>query len=223
MRLVHAQIQFDIELLENQVNILIIESPQKFSEVIMEISGQMQGKEGLFVLSERDKILNFSKEAELIFHPFLLDCNEKRIQQKLYQLLTAEAEENFFLQTNQINADIVSYLDNLIENVPYALSYDLDGNLAGLLKLYSVRIDDAADSLLEKLLHYLRAAQEFCQIRVFFFVNLKTYLNKEELEQLYEFAFYQKLQLILLENVQRTSMAGEKVCILDKDMCIIEW
>lgn len=222
MRFVHPEYHLDIKMAEDQVNIVVIESPQVFADVIVEILGQVQGKEGLFVLSDREKTLNITKQAEMILHPFALDCNEKRIQQKLYQSISAVAQEELVTKTVEVNAHVVSYLDELLTKIPYGLTFDLEMNVSGLLKLYAVRVESAADHLLEQVIDYLCALQSFCHTTVVFFVNLKTYLNASELLSLYEFVCSHKIQLILLENMQREQLQGENICILDNDMCIIE-
>ena len=222
MRFVHPEYHLDIKMAENQITIVVVESPQVFADVIQEIFAQIQGKEGLFVLSDRDKTITISKEAEMIFHPFALNCNEKRMQQKLYQAVSAVAEEEFVSETVEINAHVVSYLDELLAKLPYGLTFELEMNVSGLLKLYAVRVECSAENLLEQVVNYLRCLQTFCHTAVVFFVNLKTYLNESELLLLYQFVYCNKIQVILLENMQREPLQGENICILDKDMCIIE-
>ena len=46
--------------------------------------------------------------------------------------------------------------------------------------------------------------------------------SKEELKYLYEFAVYEKINIIVIESIQSEALIGEKGWILDKDLCIIE-
>ena len=74
---------------------------------------------------------------------------------------------------------------------------------------------------MERLAEYLKLLHQLCKIQVIIFVNLKTYFSQDELEELYKFAFYEKLFLVLIENREKPKLKEEKVCIIDADGCII--
>ena len=80
----------EIELSENQICVLIAESPSFFSKLIETLYKEKQDGDGKILLSENDKILSFSKMSEIIVNPFTIDPNERRIMQKLYQELCVE-------------------------------------------------------------------------------------------------------------------------------------
>ena len=71
------------------------------------------------------------------------------------------------------------------------------------------------------MIDYIRAYNKICKVSVFIFVNLKDYLESYELEQLYEFSEYEKLNLLLIEGHFSDVLDQEKNLIYDKDMCII--
>lgn len=223
MRLIHSKYGVNLELCENEVNLLCVEGNKLFSNLIQEIVIQKGGGEGNFILSEKEKMLNLSKELEVIINPFILDCNEKRIQQKLHQEIYEYAIGNCLMETTEINAGIISYLEKITLSMPYDITFDLEENIQGLMKIYSVKIEQQTSSLLERILDYLKILVRMCRIRIFIFINLKTYLEPEDLKVLYEFVFYEKIYLILFENQVVERIKNEKVCILDKDMCIIRY
>lgn len=223
MRLIHSEYGIDMEICENEVNLLCIERKTSFTVLIQEMLDQKNGKDGQFILSEKDKIINIAKEVEVIINPFVLDCNEKRVQQKLYQEVYEQAVSNYLPETTELNAEIISYLEKITLSVPYDIIFDLEENIQGMLKIYGVRIEQQTSSLLEKITDYLKILVRMCRIKIFIFVNLKTYLDPEDLKKLYEFAFYEKLNIILIENQVIEKINCEKVCILDKDMCIIKY
>lgn len=223
MRLVHSGYGIDIKVCENEVNLLCIEQKKSFVVLIQEILDQNNGKDGQFILSEKDKIINMAKEVEIIINPFVLDCNEKRVQQKLYQEVYEQAVSNYLPETTELNAEIISYLEKITLSVPYDIIFDLEENIQGMLKIYGVRIEQQTSSLLEKITDYLKILVRMCRIKIFIFVNLKTYLDPEDLKKLYEFAFYEKINIILIENQVTEKINCEKVCILDQDMCIIKY
>ncbi len=221
MRLVSAKYGIDMEIRENMVNVLVVEAPDIFSRVIEELMCQIEGKPGTFILSEQDVIKTISKNADIIINPFRVDCNEKRIQQKLFQELSVIMNESLVERTVYLQGQIISYLEELLQKVPYLLDFDVEGSMFGLLKMCHVEVVNQGDSLVEKVVNYMKALKQFCAIKVIFVANLKLYLTQTELMELYKFVFYEKISLILLEHSEKGKLEGESICILDKDMCII--
>ena len=87
MKLVNSRLGLEIDLLENQILNLTIESPEYFSEVLSNICKQVDGEEGEFILSEVEKELSLSKKAIVVANPLSVSCNEKRILSQLYKEL----------------------------------------------------------------------------------------------------------------------------------------
>lgn len=197
MRLVSAKYGIDMEIRENMVNVLVVEAPDIFSRVIEELMCQIEGEPGTFILSEQDVIKTISKNADMIVNPFRVDCNEKRIQQKLFQELSVIMNESFGERTVYLQGQIISYLEELLQKVPYPLDFDVEGSMPGLLKMCHVEVVNQGDTLVEKIVNYMKALRQFCAIKVIFAVNLKLYLTLTELMELYKFVFYEKISLML--------------------------
>ena len=202
MKLVHTEYGIEMELKENQISVLVVESPEKLSELIQELYLSRQGGEGKFLLSEADKLLNMGKFLELVVNPFVIDVNEKRIVQKLYQEMEAQIQEQLVLETAEIHSRLISYLEEIAGKVTYPVIFDLEQNVLGLMKTYNVRLETESITMLEKLVEYFRLLHQLCRVEVIVCVNLKSYLSEVELRQLYETVFYEKIALILLEKKQ---------------------
>lgn len=222
MKLMHAEYGIEIALKENQIPVLVIESSEMFSKLIQELYQSRQGIAGKFVLSEGDKLLPIGKSVELVINPFEIDLNEKRILQKLYQEMESQVQEQLVLETTEIHGKLISYLEEIAQKITYPVIFDLETNVLGLMKTYNVRLEAETNTLLEKLVEYFKLLHQLCRINVAICVNLKTYLSETELSQLYEALFYEKMNLILLENRQGKRLKEEKICIVDEDGCIID-
>ena len=222
MKIVYPEYNLEISLMENQVVVLAIENPKAFSKMLSELWSQLNDGEGDFILSDKDKIEKLSQKSMLIMNPFSINCNEKKIINKLYQELDNLSTENLHEKLALLNNQAINLIDKAVQSVPYQLQYELELDFQGLLKLYNVKIESNPESLLEKVVDYLRAMHQICGIDIFFFLNVKQYLAKEELEALYEFAFYEKIYLVEIEGRFCGKIAGEKWWILDKDLCIIK-
>lgn len=227
MRLVHSDYGIEMEIKENKVNVLILESPVLFANAVREFKEQCSNDNGCFILSDKEKIMRLDKIAEIILSPFTLECNSRKVIQHLYQEICDYANDNLQEETGRVYSQLALYMEKLIDGMPYSLSYSMEENITGLLKLGNVKIEEAELPLLEELVNYIQLMSRLCAVKILIFVNLKCYLSEEELSLLYEIAFYNKIQLVLLENTQRASTQkflsdNENTCIMDRDMCIIQ-
>ena len=221
MKLVNAEYGIALELDENRITILVIEAKKLRIKILEELYQQCQGENGGFILSDHDQILKIQKVVDILLSPFSLDCNNRKILAKLYQEIRECGNEEFFSEKEEINSDILLLFDKIMANVPYNITTTLDFDLAELCKLYNVQLEQTGETLLERLMDYLRAMSQLCTYKVFILLNFTMYLSKGELGKLYEFAAYQKVYLLFIEYVASSSIADEKTCIIDEDGCII--
>lgn len=113
-------------------------------------------------------------------------------------------------------------IEGIQERLQYQnIAYNLEFSWENLLKLYQVHFEPLCVSLLEKLVEYIKIASNLLNLKVIGFVNLKLYLTEEQLHYLYEIAFYNKVNLLLIENIENTQLEEEKLYIVDRDKCII--
>ena len=182
---------------------------------------EIGGEIGEWVLSECEKTVLLSKCADIVFNPYSIDANDRKVLNKLYSELSEMVSERYMETLERINGCIVDLLSQVEQDVPYFLKHELGTDFTTILKIYNVQIDSETSSLLERLIDYLRAYNKICKVSVFIFVNLKDYLESYELEQLYEFSKYEKLNLLLIESHFSDVLDQEKTLIYDKDMCII--
>lgn len=77
MKLVNPRLGLEVELSENQVLNITVESPVKFSEVVYHICRQAGGEEGEFILSNIEKELSMEKRTVVVNNPLTANCEEK--------------------------------------------------------------------------------------------------------------------------------------------------
>lgn len=222
MRIIYSKYGIDLCLEENKITTIVIENPLVMSEVIRNISRQVNGEDGEWILSDQDKVFSAEKISIFLDNPLMVNSNEKRILTRLYKELSEQANTLMYEEYTQINSYIVSFLERLLDTVPYHLDMEVDMDLIGILKLYGVKIESYGVSVLEALLDYLRALSCICNIHVVFILNVKQFLTIEEVQQLYEFCFYEKIYIINLEGQKNYNLKQEKCVIIDKDLCIID-
>jgi len=222
MKLVNSNWTFSVDFYEGVIEQLVIESPTTMCEVLSEIKKQCAGEEGQFVLSDCGKELSVSQKVDLIVDPFSIDINNKKVIKQLYDELSHVAyEEDNYLNTQGALSGILNMIEDITEDSRYSLSYSMDVNLQTLFKDYEVKIDVESSSFEEYIIEYTNAMKDYCDIKLFILVNLKNYVEKEKMIDLYSTWIYNKINVLLIESSQNEILDHEETWIIDKDMCEI--
>lgn len=224
MKLVERELGLEIELKENVMSVIVVEDVTLRLPIIEGLYSQVMGKDGNWLLVENEKNFELDKKAEIILEPFSLELNNKKVKTKLYQDIKAIAQDFCFSQGLEVHSHICSYLESLLERVPYPVKYEEEWNILELLKAYDMQLEEEYDSIYEKLFNYIKLVNHVCGISVFITVNIKQYLTEEQITELYKLAMYSKIQLVLIEfNMFNEKFDCEETYILDKDSCIITY
>ena len=220
-KLVHRKYNFFISLEENWVNELVIEEPSIFAAFVKEFVAQTEGEEGDFILSDTDRILPIDKNIIFVKDLFSMDTNQRKLLTKLYSQLNEYANDIFAQERTFFYQSYIRYMDYICEKSRLPLAYEVEPETQDIFKMAKIKVDCQAESLLEQVVEYVNASVELLHQNIFVFLNLKLFLTKEELEALYYECFNRKVYLILIETIFQEKLPKEKVCIIDKDQCII--
>ena len=223
MRLSCFELDIDIHFEENKVNVLVVENQKIFADFLEKLMMSKNVEQEELILSEEESKVSFSKYADIVYSPLLVELNSKRILTHLYKEMIEIANEELYEEKEAVNAAIVSYLDKLLSKVPYPITFNLEMDLMGLFKQYEVKMELENVPLFERLINYIQLEKMVCGTKLLIFVNLKDFLDKEQLQELYKTAFYSKIHLLLIESIKKDVLSEEKYCIIDKDRCVIKY
>ena len=200
----------------------IIESPESFSGYVLELSTQIDGNEGQFVLSDKNKELDLAKKAELIFNPFTVDINERKILNKLYMELSDLSKgEEMYIKTVELLRSLQEYLLELEQCTEYILEFDQETDMSALLKAVNIHYETRDMDFMERLVQYMKVLAVVVGIKVFMFVNLRSYLTDHQMQEVMKEMKYQNIKGLFIESQQRSCMEGVKQYIIDVDRCEI--
>lgn len=222
MKLVHPDYERKLEWKENEIITWIIESPVFFQKIVQELLQQCNGEEGNFVLSDNEKILKIDKTMEIIINPYAITMNQRKILNKVYADITKIAcQAEHYMKTQECFGIIENYLAEIEQELPYSFLWNGEQNVTQILKAFDVHLDEIEGNMLERIVQYISILGNLLDISVVVLVNIKSYLDTQELLELYKAADYMKIHLILLENKETELLSGETKMILDKDGCEI--
>lgn len=222
MKLVSSELSKAILSDGNAVTEWIIESPNLFSRYVQELLRQCEGEDGQFVLSHNNKIVEISNCMEIILNPFNVQINSKRILTKLYTDLNKLAQsEEMYLQTRQIIQTLMEYLLELEQKSDYILTIEQEIDLMLMFKAFGIKHEIIEENYFENLMRYIKIVSGVLGIKVMIFVNVRSYLDNEQMELLLKEAAYQEIQILLIENQKRTCLKETFCYIIDNDKCEI--
>ena len=191
----------------------IIESPELFAGYLQELYGQCARCEGKFVLSQGIKELDISKYVEIITDPFAVELNGRKIINKLYaELNELSKDEMMYTKTLQLTQHIQEYLLDLESNTNHILQFNNE---------MDVKTEDSTEKFFERLVCYIKNAIEVLSVKVFVFINLRSYLTDNQMQELIQEITYQEVHALFIENQERTCLKGGIRYIIDKDGCEI--
>lgn len=221
MKLVHPEMLTVLQFLPGAVNSLVIENPTLFYQLISELVQQSEGKDGSFVLSKDDLVLDIAKKTEVVTDLIRFDINSKSLLTKIVSTLEKEAVSPNHYEKNQM---LLSEIEGFVYEL--AFSYDIDltcekMNIGAILKALGIRLVDDYETLAEKIFSWMSLVREFEGDKLFVFVNLRSVLSETEVQAFIDTVVSHDYSVLLLDNYAYPKLTGEVRLIIDKDLCEI--
>lgn len=221
MKIVLPRIDHVFDFDEGCCMTIVIENQDLFTEVIRDISEQMQGLDGCAVLSKENRPVPFDKYAELISQFIPFEINQRNLISKVNSCMQQLAvKEDNYMATGELLAEWERFLINL--------SMNLTGNFVfskitaeSLIKAAGIEFENEYDSLGEELIDYMELVRTYDRDKLFIFVNLRSYLTDEETEIFVKDVIARGMQILLIECMERSRLDCEFRYIVDRDLCLI--
>ena len=212
----------EIIMPDNKVFNIEIEKINYFYRLINELNyisnGADSPEENNIKFFKNNNELNLFNKIDVYIDYFNIDFNSKKIINSLYRALkTTISEEdkikiaNYYLKIKNILSK--SFLDY---NLPLTISSEYDIEL--IFKLLKINVEKK-NNLLDNLLILIDINNIFKINELLIFVNLKQYLNKEELNELYKYSVYNNVKILLIDSQSYgTCNEYEKKLIIDSNL-----
>ena len=212
---------FDNDLLITKecVNVIEIENKKYFYRLINSINDIANlGSSDEIIFFEEEKELNYNGKIKLIIDYFNLDFdskkNEKEINKYVNELLDDENKNNIFSSYNKI----IKVYNKILNNIDLPLSVENEVSIENITKLLKISVKSKYD-LLDNLLLIIDLEKTLQTNNLLFFVNLKQYLSKSELIELYKYSIYNEVNIILIDSQSYgCTIEHEKKLIIDENL-----
>lgn len=223
LRFSHTSITSQIALGEDYPSILTIEAPGVLNQILQDMRSQSQNDFGGIKLIENFKELTFSKEAEIVWSPYLIDFGARRLMARVSSDLDKiSTDESHYELTGRMQSILEQYFDRLTQDYEIPLVWDDAITAGNLMKAANVRIDTDGLSFTEKLITYMDMITSLRLARVFIFTYLRTIFTDEALKDFYRELRLRKFCCLFLENCQKPRVcAYERHLVVDASLCEI--
>ena len=210
---------------DDYVNVIQVENHKLFGNLVNSIYRMSNGiEEGIpeqIVLEESGKVLNCSKETMFIMDFMDFDFNQRKIQNALYhyveEVYNLEYERFDKFQTSFYNLNLDMF-DILVE-LPFEYECKENIEVQDYLKMIGLKVkQNGEQTILERLLLIIDVVHYFRLAKIVFLVNVKSFLENDELVELYKYSKYKKISLVLLESgAEIMPIQYEKILLIDND------
>ena len=220
MKLSIKYIDNNIDFDNSYINCLEIENKNYFYKIVNDINSIFNGNilEDVIFSDDEYKELNLSNKINMVFDYFNFDFNSKKIisiiNKKINDNISVEDKENLSKLYNKIRKIYLPILNDMDLNIDINNDFDLDS----IIKLLNVSIKPK-DNLLDNLFLLGDIEKELSINKIIVFVNLKQYLNNNELIELYKYLLYNNVVVLLIDS-QSYGVCNEyeKKLIIDDEL-----
>ena len=221
MKLVYPEIQTVFKFGNGSFPSAVIENQNLFYRFTADLCRQYDGDSGEAVLSDNDTPISIAGNLELITSFFPFEINRKNLLTKITAKLEKHSvEPENFERSQKLLSDIESFLFDL------AFQNDLDLefsklSISGILKSAGICLKDDDLPLAEKILTYMDLMRSNGLAAVFIFVNLRSLLNDETMENFTKTCCSHEYNIMLIDNREYNQLSLEKRTVIDIDLCEI--
>lgn len=210
-----------ITLTNDIVNVIEIENKAYLHRIINDIKKYVVDGEIIDSILFYDNDFNeitASNKCKLLIDYFNIDFNVKKNISALYKKINDNInEEERLLLLKEYNK-IAKIISKILNKIDISISVNNELNFDDLFKFLKVYINQS-DDLLENLFLYIDICKELSSTTLIFLINIKDYLKQDELIELYKYAIYNSINLVLIDShCYGTTLKYEKKLIIDENL-----
>lgn len=170
--------------------------------------------------SEDNKSIDFYKKSICITDIFNINPNSKKIINSLYKRINDEIIDQSFKESIQIiNKSIIEMLENISLNLNLSVEYELDLDISKILSLYKFTFKEDQEDLKTKIITYIKANMEICNISFVVMFNILQLLDDSDLELVQKELELLNISIININFVGKIRRNSIDYLTVDDDLC----
>ena len=202
------------------INCLEVENKNYFYKIVKELNNIANGEmeDNVIFTDNESNEINIINKINIIIDYFNIDFNSKKIlsliNKKINSSISVNDKDNLSKLYNKIKKIYIPILNDMDLNIDINNVFDPDL----IVKLLNVSIKNK-DNILDNLFLLADIEHELNISKLLVFVNLKQYLNEQELIELYKYLLYNNIVVLLIDS-QAYGVCNEyeKKIIIDNEL-----
>ncbi|MGL4990433.1 MAG: type II-A CRISPR-associated protein Csn2 [Sarcina sp.] len=212
------EINFD----ENYVNVLEIQNKEQFKKIVYLVNLYSKEKEveNEFMYIENNYIVDSACNILVMNDFFNVESNNKKILKLLHEDIKKKYNDEFgeFDIRGKFNL-IYKNIQEILIDYDYEFEYKLDIDVIDFLKMISLKFDEKNyDTPLKNIYFILDIISDFQISNLLVLINLKSFLDDDELTAFYKAVKQRDIAVLLIEgNIDKELKMYENKLIIDSD------
>ena len=212
--------KFKISFIENLIEIdneyvrcIEIENKDYFYRTISLLNDFNNNEDLKEEINYIDKI-----DFKMIIDYFNVDLNDKKTLNAVIKYVKENIDVLNYDKLLRSYQRLCTLFSSSLENIDIPINIEEDINIDNIIKLMNIKINKE-DSILKNLFILIDVINELKNYNLLILVNLKQYLTKEELNEVYKYAIYNNVTLLLIDNTSYgIPQKYEKKLIIDDNL-----
>lgn len=221
MKLAYENFSTVVETSAQTMTGIIIENPQMLYTFLVDMKEALDGNGQGIVLSSDNRVVDFTKNAELLTDFIQFDLNQKALLSKIAASMDKISEsESFYSSSQQLLAQIENHIMEMTIDLPCDLVCE-KLSMQSVIRAMGISLVEDYSCLEEKLLAYMDLVRDFLGKKLFIFVNVRGLIPYHNLQELVDTALLREHELLLIDNAAYPKLKQEKRLVIDEDLCEI--
>lgn len=213
---------FDNEINFNNefINVIEIESKNYFYRFIRDLNRIVNEgySDDVIFINDDNSEKNMNGKLKVVVDYFDFNFDSKKYTNDILKYVNGSINEDDKKDLYNLYNKIVKMYDKILNEVELPLSVESDISIENITKFMKVSINKN-NGLLDNLLLLIDLERVLKLNNILFFVNLKQYLTKVELIELYKYAIYNQVSILLVDSQSYgTTLYYEKKLIIDNNL-----
>ncbi len=208
-------------LLSNEKIISIeIENKSYFYRIVSNLYSIINGdiQEDITIYDNDNKELNISNKIKIFVDFFNIDFDSKKYTNDINKYIINEMDENDKVNLIKSYNKLISTFLKILNKSELPLQILEEITIDNIIKNLKLTIN-SKNTLLENLMLIIELEKTLKTNNLLIFINLKQYLNNQELIELYKYAIYNSINIILIDSqCYGTTINYENKLIVDSNL-----
>lgn len=214
MKILLNNYENDLVFENSFVNTIEILNKKSFYQMLKDFNNLYEQDNISFI--ENGELFNIQSKISIFYDYVNFDFDNKKVINAIMNLVNENIDEKSKDELNKNYNKIIDIYNKIIGDIDLKIAIHNEFFVEELSRLLKLKVV-ISDSLLDNLLLLIDIESEFRLNKLLLFVNLKDYLENSELEELYKYALYKEVNVLLIDNNHHVINNFEKKLFIDED------